>query len=367
MGDDQPADANARIFSGATWNEFCDTLKMAGSVISREGSPEDAFTRAEGYRYLSRITRAALETFVENADPLAPVLGRVVHETAKMGADNPDNRYFNAAISGEHDYRLWGKRGTVYYLGFGTQRGGYGEGAGMPPTGYLEAKDMHIEADGSFEISLSSERKPGNWLPMTPETGTLIVRQTFLDRDSEVPAELHLERIGAPGQPSLLTPEAIDAALMKSARLVGGAAAIFAGWAEGFASHVNELPPFDQELSRAYGGDPNIFYYHSYWKLEADQALVIEVTPPECEYWNFQLNNHWMESLDYRYFAIHVNKHSACYEPDGSVRVVVAHDDPGVPNWIQTVGHDRGTMCWRWVRAQAHPQPTTRVVKLSEL
>jgi hypothetical protein len=367
MSDDPAAEAAARIIDGRSWNQFCDTLKLAGSVILRDGSPTDAFTRAEGFRYLSRITRAALETFVENADPHAPVLGRVVHETVKMGADNPDNRYYNAAISGEHEYRLWGKRGTVHYLGFGTQRGGYGEGAGMPPTGYLEAQDMQLEADGSFEIILSCEQQPGNWLPMTPETGTLIVRQTFLDQETEVPAELHLGRIGAPGRPSPLTPRGIDEALQKSARLVGGAAAIFAGWAESFQSHINELPPFDPELSRAYGGDPNICYFHSYWQLAPDEALVIEVMPPECDYWNFQLNNHWMESLDYRYFRIHLNKHTAVTEPDGSVRLVVAHTDPGTPNWIDTAGHERGTMCWRWVRASEHPQPRTEVVKVAEL
>ena len=72
-------------------------------------------------------------------------------------------------------------------------------------------------------------------------------------------------------------------------------------------------------------------------------------------------------SLDYRHHRIHVNKHTATYEPDGSVRIVVAHRDPGLPNWIDTVGHESGTMCFRWVRAQGHPQPRTRVVPLSEL
>ena len=85
---DERLDAAARrIMDGTTWEEFCDTLKAAGSVVLGEGSPEDPFDRAEGFRYLSRLLRSALESFVENADPLAPELRRTAHETIKMGAD----------------------------------------------------------------------------------------------------------------------------------------------------------------------------------------------------------------------------------------------------------------------------------------
>ena len=52
---------------------------------------------------------------------------------------------------------------------------------------------------------------------------------------------------------------------------------------------------------------------------------------------------------------------------DGRVRVVVAHEDPGLPNWLETAGHDRGTMCWRWIHAQSHPQPIATVVPLAAL
>ena len=150
-------------------------------------------------------------------------------------------------------------------------------------------------------------------------------------------------------------------------QLVASCAALFSGWAAGFQSHTNELPKFDDAVSMGAGGDPNICYYHSYWQLGPEETLVIEVTPPECDFWNFQLDNHWMESLDYRYHRIHINKHTARYRDDGSLRIVVAHDDPGVENWIETAGHGQGTMCFRWIRAEAHPQPQTRVVKLSEL
>jgi hypothetical protein len=74
-----------------------------------------------------------------------------------------------------------------------------------------------------------------------------------------------------------------------------------------------------------------------------------------------------MESLDYRYHTVSINRHSAAMRDDGSVRVIVAHRDPGLGNWIDTAGHNEGTMCWRWVRANQHPQPMTRVVKLEAL
>ena len=362
--------AAERVVSGRSWDEFCDTLKAAGGALNFPGTPRDAFSQAEGYRYLSRLTRAGLMAFVEHADPKAPVLHRVADEITKLGADNPDNHYLTAAISGAFEYRISGRRNSVAYLSFGTQAGHYGQGGGMSPTGYIEAAEIDMDEDGCFELLLSCAQKERNWLPMTADTGTLIVRQTFLDRNIEVPADLQIERINCPDDethPSPLTPGALDEGLKSASTLVAGAALLFAKWARDFQRHSNRLPMFDPAVSNAAGGDPKIAYYHSHWSLVADEALLIEVTPPPCEYWNFQLNNYWMESLDYRYHDIHTNKHLAQYEADGSVRLVVAHEDPGLPNWIDTAGHMSGTMCFRWVRAESHPEPGTRVLKLDEL
>jgi len=362
--------AAQRVVSGQSWNEFCDALKAAGAALSFPGAPRDPFDQAEGYRYLSRLARAGLMAFVEHADPKAPVMHRVANETTKLGADNPDNYYLTAALDGNYDYRISGQRNTIAYLSFGTQTGNYGQGRGLPPTGYIESEHIEMDADGSFELILSNRPQEGNWLPMTPETGTLVVRQTFLDRENEVPAELSIERINCSEderQPSHLTPAALDEGLKGAAALVAGAPLLFAKWARDFQAHSNELPQFDPDVSLAAGGDPNITYYHSHWALVPDEALVIEVMPPQCEFWNFQLNNYWMESLDYRHYRIHTNKHLASYEDDGSLRLIVAHEDPGHPNWIETAGHSSGTMCFRWVRADEHPRPRTRVVRLSSL
>lgn len=355
------------VLDGAAWAEFCDGLKRAGGVILRESSPGGPLDRAEGFRYLSRLTRLALEKFVEHADPAAPSFYRLSHETAKIGCDNPDSFYQNAAVSGRHEYRLWGTRGTVSYLGFGTYYGTYGSNARSGCSGYIDGRNLLTDADGRFEMVLSCREQPGNWLRMEPDTSMLIVRQNLSDRGTERLADIHIERIGAGEAPAPLSPERLVAGLRGAAAFVGGTAALFADWAEGFAKRPNELHALDPNLTTGAHGDPNIFYYMGYWQLGPDEALVVEAEPPDCEYWNFQVNNYWMESLDYRYHRIYVNKHTARCEADGSVRIVVAHADPGLPNWMETASHSCGTMGLRWVKAASHPQPRARVVKWSDL
>lgn len=362
-----PADAAAAaVSSGRAWEEFCDTLKAAGASLHFPGTPQDAFNQAEGYRYLTRLARAGLEAFIEYADPTAPVLRRMVHETVKMGADNPDNYYQNCVIDGAYDYVIEGQRGSVAYLSLATKAGHYGQNGGMPPVAELDASQLAVDSDGRFRISLSRQPQAGAWLKLPDGPGLLIVRQTFLDRASEVIAELNIRRVGQPLPPKALTPSDLQTGLRSAGTLVAGASLLFAKWANDFQKKPNQLPQFDPEVSLKAGGDPNIAYYHGFWRLENDQALVIDAMPPACEYWNFQLNNYWMESLDYRFERIHLNKHSAVYNADGSITVVVAAQDPGHANWLSTAGHQQGTMCWRWVKAKAHPQPQTRVVALDQ-
>ncbi len=358
-----------RIMSGKTWDEFCDTLKQAGQIIIKDSSPKDPLTRAEGFRYLSRVIRATTESFMEYNDPLAPVLFRPIHETAKLGADNPDNYYQHATISGMYDYKIHGKRNSIKYLALGTYKGNYANMGGRTgESGYLDNSKIEVSPDGTVEIILSKTPQPKNWLPMEEETSSVIVRQTFYNRSKEIPADLKIERIGGDGLPTPMTVEKIDEGLTIASKLMFGAAAMFSGWAEGFMKHENKLPKFDPGVSLAAHGDPNLTYYHSYWRLDENEALVIDVVPPKCAFWNFQLNNYWMESLDYRYYNVWTNMAKAVLRKDGSLRVVVAHTDPGVPNWLTTTGHGHGTMLWRWFEAEdSPPEPAARVVPLSEV
>lgn len=358
-----------RVVSGKAWEDFCDQLKLAGAVLKYPGTPQDPFQQAEGLRYLSRLTRAGLEAYLEYGDTSHPVLTRMVHETVKLGADNPDNYYMNAQIDGQYDYRIYGNRNSIHYLGFFTQNGSYGTTGGFAPCGVLQGADMKLNEDGSFEIFLTKSPRGDNWLKIEEETTIIMVRQTFMHRYKEAPAELYIEKINEVQKPTPLSPERVEEGLRMAAMFVAGAPLLFARWAKDFQKHTNQLPQFDAEVSNAAGGDADIIYYHSHWKLKADEALLIEVKPPQCDTWNFQLNNYWMESLDYRYFNICISKGNAEYEEDGSIKIMVAHQDPGIKNWIDTAGHHEGTMCFRWYRIDSNDvavEPSCNIVKLDE-
>jgi hypothetical protein len=397
------ADASYRnVATGNAWEEFCEQLKGAGAAILAPGAPQDALTQAEGYRYLSRLVRGGLENFVEASDPLAPRLVCVANglrdAPVKLGSDSPDNLYENAPLDGTRTYRVYGSRGTVAYLGIGVQAGSYGAPGGLATVSYAETDEFapvqpaaaeaeRYRAEGGYlEFFIGPERPAGatNWLRSAtePADGQVIVRHTFLDRAAETPARLVIELVdavtlqpvgvvtrGHAGPPDL-TPARIESGLQKTALLVAGAPLMFNRWISGFMRHANTLPLFDVSRSNSAGGDPNIRYYHSYWRVERGEALVIDSAVPECDNWNFQLDNHWMESLDYRHRQVCVNKRTAKYAADGSVRVVVCHerppqlDQPGLRRpvvWCDPCAHVCGVMTWRWIRPKVPdellPQP----------
>ncbi|RJF93148.1 DUF1214 domain-containing protein [Sphingomonas cavernae] len=353
------------MFTREMWRDFCRRLEAAGEVVLEPEAAATPLDRAEGFRYLTRLLRIGLEMHLEHADPDFPGFYAASHETAKIGADNPDNIYMNATVSPGRRYRITGKRGTVPILSFGTKANRYAIDGTMASTGELDSADMEVGTDGSFEIVVSKDEAEGNWLRLADDSSMVIVRQTFLDRANEVPASVEIEAIDGPSHPTPLTGERLEAALERVTAFVDGTARTFVHWAEDFrAGQFNALATVDQSRFFRAGGDPTIFYLHGWWQLAPGEALRIETRVPECTFWNFQLDNYWMESLDYRYHRIHVNGHSARLNDDGTLTLIIADHDPGYGNWIDTAGHDRGTMLLRWTGATDHPIPETKVIRI---
>ena len=243
----------------------------------------------------------------------------------------------------------------------------------MPRTARWPPPASSVTATSSWRPTAPSRSSPAplpqekNWLPLAPDSTGLVVRQTYLDRTTESPGSWQIERIGDPIERGELDPAFLAKALATAAFSLHGTAALFASWTEMFMTRPNELADFGQEMFQKAGGDPEIFYVHGYWTLEPGQAWVIETDVPDCPYWNFQLDNWWMESLDHER-KITVNKHTAVLDGDGldgdRLTLVVADRDPGWGNWIDTCGHNTGTALLRWLGAEKHPIPDCRVIDL---
>ena len=358
-----------KVVDGTSWREFCGLLADAGESILAAGNPDDALDRAEGFRMLTRLLRGSLESHLEHKQPAFPQLICTCHETIKIVGENPDNHYLGASLDGRYDYRIWGTRGEAKWISFNLFSGA-GFGGGGPGTGAtLHEEQMHIETDGTFEVIISQREHLGNWLRSEPDTRSIAIRQTFLDKRGQEHADLRIERIGAgDGPPPPLTPAALHEALVIVGHYVKIVAGIGAQWAVRQAQWPNVFTDeAEDDLTNKFK-DPQIKWHQAYFELADDEALIVEVIPPACDYWMIALHNHWMETLDYVHHQATLNSHSAQLEPDGSARFVVAHRDPGVPNWLDTAGHQRGTVGVRWVGpGVADVLPVTRVVSLASL
>jgi len=358
-----------KVVDGTAWREFCDLLAEAGDVVLAEASPDDPLDRAEGFRLLTRLLRGALENHLEYGRPTHPELICTCHETIKIVGENPDNHYLGTSLDGQYDYRVWGTRGEAQWISFNLFSGA-GFGGGGPGTGAtLHEEQMHVEPDGSFEVIISQREHHGNWLRSEAATRSLTIRQTFLDKRAQEHAALHIERLDADGSPpGPLTPHQLYRSLLTAGHYVKAVAAIGADWAVRQAQWPNRFTDEAELDETDKFKDPQIIWHQAYFELADDEALVVEFVPPECEYWMIALHNHWMETLDYVHHQSTLNCHSSVLEPDGSARFVIAHRDPGVANWLDTAGHERGTVGVRWVGPDVTDVlPATMVVKLSSL
>ena len=110
-------------------------------------------------------------------------------------------------------------------------------------------------------------------------------------------------------------------------------------------------------------------YAFCFFDLAPDEALIVECDVPESRYWSFHLYAlAWWEALEYGSRVTSRNHTQTRVGDDGRVRVVVAHEDPGVPNWLDTEGRREALLTLRWFWATgAPPRPSTRVVKLADV
>ncbi|MFL2718374.1 MAG: hypothetical protein ACJ0FQ_03210 [Gammaproteobacteria bacterium] len=349
------------------WDAFCENLKDVGSIIESESALNET-DQAEGYRYLLRLMRLSLEMNLEHSNPSTPSFYNLSHETAKIGADNPDNIYLNANIDGRQSYEIYGNVGESNYLSFGLKENRYSKDGTMISLGEIDMRDMTVDASGDFILYLGNQGESKNFLPLPKNANMLIVRQTYENRISQTHAKINIKTTSSQATPELLTPTKLETQLNQSLAFVSGTASTFVKWVHEFKNnHRNQLPMGDQAFFQAAGGDPKICYLHGYYDFCKDEYLEITTNVPDCEYWNFQLENYWMESLDYRHYPIHINKSSAILNSDNTLTINVSHHHINMENNLITEGRNNGAMLLRWIGASTYPIPTVEIKKLDAL
>jgi hypothetical protein len=357
---DTREDVHDRLASGRAWHEFCDRLKSTGDRLLA-AAPDDDFDRAEGFRYLARLTSHFLRSALDESDPATATLSTT---SPKIGLDNPDYVYAGARLSPDYRYRLAGRMNDAAMLGIGVFSGALGTPDGLIRDAYLTLDELEIGEDGRFEVLISRDEQPGNWLAMGPASNALNIRQTVLRRREQQPAALELTRIDSGAAPAPLEPLRLVETLDRVGGMVGGIVDQFLAWTASFEAHPFEIREIDPKLLAVAQGDPNTTYHYGYWELAEDEVFTVVLEPPaRFDYWNLQVGNHWLESLDFLHYDTHVNHETAVVEEDGSVRISICARDPGRPNWLDTAGHRRGALALRWVGADATPPPPRTFVE----
>ena len=88
--------------------------------------------------------------------------------------------------------------------------------------------------------------------------------------------------------------------------------------------------------------------------------------PEACRCANVCLWNRHMQTFDYLNRQVTLNRRQTKLESDGSFRLVVAAEDPGVPNWLDTEGRGFGLVFFRYMLPEGEIEtPRAKLVALS--
>ena len=421
---------DARATLRVAWDDMMTDLARARDAIDQpELMPAPANDRnlAEGYRYLLGFVHSAIER-VFHGDPQFPFVRHALQILNKGTIDNADAIYFACEIDGHESYVLRGRVGdhrhwsgeppaqagrkAPQYMIFETSDGCIAGDSGslteLRPgvkarTGSLDSTKIDVAPDGSFEVLLAPERpaeRVGNFIathrrvsrpnPDDPEgsldrwASHLSGRQLFYDWGREDPSPLTIMRVGGAGQhPPAYTSDAAAAELRRAGTLVRGQmhfwnqfnTILLETYGKPDGKEGERFMPRNafnapNAASGALGGGQSTnIYAGGVYELDPDEALVIEtriqVSP---QYVGISLANLWGESHDFANHQSSLNGFQAEWDEDGVLRWILAHRDPGVPNWLDTTGHREGYMSPRWSYSETPPKerwPTITATKVS--
>ncbi len=360
-------------------------IELLGEVDHRWVSPEWNLHSEEdvygAHRAVMHYLQWGLVGLFER-DPSAPRFHRIVSPDRKVLGDNPDAIYFDAPVSADHAYRVTGETKGATYVSITVEAGEAWGSMDNQTVGVINDESFDIDADGRFEIHLGGPPRERNWLGLPAGAGSLSTRHYFEDptyaaADPARVPEMRIEAIDGAGNPlTVPPPRPSDDSVAAGIRRVAGL--------------VRELTvdrvPQSSDIPRSWiSREPNVFpppgkpgdlglaafdaaYAMAPFLIGPDEALVIRARWPQCRYGNVCLWNRFLQTFDYANRSISLNRAQTVADADGRFTAVIAHTDPGVPNWLDSEGRPFGIAYWRFMLPEGHIEtPQAEVVPLAEV
>ena len=313
-----------------------DSIAEAEKLVAAAPHIETEADLLEGLQYLAGGISACIHLAFDY-DRDHPFLQSGTGPFTKMGLDNPDTLYFGTRLHADRDYVVTGVRGTTTDLSFQLLGGDYTDDNVPASQAAFDDRELEIAADGTFE-----------WRVRPTSPGQLVMREVYGDWSAQR-GTLAIARLDTAGTaPPALTRQLIDKRYATAGRQLVQRVKTWLQFPQWF--YLN-LPVNTMVAPRLTpGGLATQYSSVGHYDLRPDQALVITIPVTDAPYLGFQLGSLWYISLDYINHQTSLNNTQAQPDPDGKVRIVVSDQNPGVTNWVETLGHRRGYLQFRWQR-----------------
>ncbi|MDX1736404.1 MAG: DUF1214 domain-containing protein, partial [Halioglobus sp.] len=345
---------------------------LEGNFSSPEWNLNTPQDYAEARRVLLHTLVHGLQCWLE-ADPARPFFTSFINPHKKLLGDNPDARYFSAVIDDRHSYRIRGNLAGATYTSFTVEKGAGTDGGGGIAAA-LNDSELAADAEGNYEIIASPDKVKGNWLPLPKGASSITTRHYYenkrsinRDRMHHIPIDIrNLNSVDPRPAPS-------DADIAAGIRRVttfikGNVVPMTAQTDIPWVSRVpNQFPQPVRDGGNediTYAAKDNV-YSMAPWVLQPNQALIIRGRFPECRFANVVLFNRFLQTLNYEERTTSLNRAQAEQDEDGNFEMVIAHRDPGHPNWLDTEGRPFGIIFWRFQLPEGEIAPLrTKLIEL---
>jgi hypothetical protein len=326
---------------------------------------------AEARRVTLHALLHGLEAWLE-ADPARPFFTGFIHQHKKLLGDNPDSRYYSAVINDQHSYRIRGNISDATYTSFTIELGAGVDGEGIGST--INDTQFDTDSAGNYDITLSKAQAQGNWLPL-PDGATSITSRHYYERKLSINNDrlhhipLDIENLSTPPPRAAPNDIEIAAGIRRVAKFVQGNVITMSDansppWVSRVPNQFVPPQKDDTHAAITYAAKDNV-YAMAPFVLGPNQALIIRGRFPKCRFSNLVLFNRFLQTFDYETRTVSLNRAQTELKEDGSFEMILAHKDPGRPNWLDTEGRPYGIMFWRFQLPQGDIEPlTTEVISL---